>query len=142
MSDAKPEPQLEEIREAECLEVLAGNRLGRIAVVVGGQPLIFPVNYALSGRIIVFRTAAGSKLFNAPEARVAFEIDGYDEQTGVGWSVMVQGIAHDATESYDDISWAAHAVLPRPMAPGPKPYQVAIEPTSITGRRFSGPGSD
>src|SRR5207245_11275207 len=109
---------------------------------VAGQALLFPVNYALSGRIIVCRSPAGSKLFNAREERVAIEIDGYDEQTGVRWSVMVQGIAHDATESYDDISWAAHAVLPRPMAPGPKPYQVAIEPTSITGRRFSGPGSD
>lgn len=103
---------------------------------IGNQPQIFPVNYAMSGRIVVFRTSAGTKLFHAPEARVAFEVDGYEPSTGVGWSVVVQGIAHDATDSYDDISWAAHAASPTPLAPGAKPYSVAIEPTRITGRRF------
>lgn len=127
---------LEEIAEAECLEILDGNSLGRIALVVRNQPLIFPVNYAMSGRVVVFRTASGTKLFNAPEAMVAFEVDGYDEATGVGWSVMVQGIAQEATEMSDAISWAAHAVSPEPLAPGTKPYLVAIAPAKITGRRF------
>jgi uncharacterized protein len=128
---------LEEIAEAECLEILDRNTLGRIAIVVSNQPLIFPVNYAMSGRVVVFRTASGTKLVNAPEARVAFEIDGYDPATGAGWSVMVQGVARDATEHYDPVSWAAHAVSPEPVAPGAKNYLIAIAPTKITGRRFS-----
>lgn len=73
---------------------------------------------------------------SALEARVAFEIDDYDPSAGVGWSVMIQGIAHDATDSFDDISWAARAASPHPLAPGSKVYRVAIEPTKITGRRF------
>lgn len=128
--------ELEEIPAAECLRILEGHSLGRIALVVQGQPRIFPVNYAMSGSVVVIRTASGTKLFHAPEAKVAFEIDEYDPSTGVGWSVMVQGIAHDATDSFDDMSWAAHAVSPRPLAPGAKPYLIAIEAKVVTGRRF------
>jgi nitroimidazol reductase NimA-like FMN-containing flavoprotein (pyridoxamine 5'-phosphate oxidase superfamily) len=131
---------MEEISEEECLSLLEQNTLGRIAVVVSKQPQIFPVNYAMSGGIVVFRTSSGTKLFNAPEAKVAFEIDGYEPSTGVGWSVMVQGVAHDATDSYDDISWAARAASPEPQAPGARPYRIAIKPTRITGRRFHSAG--
>jgi uncharacterized protein len=132
----KPEAELEEIGEAECLEILGRHSLGRIAVVVDGQPQIFPVNYATNGRIIAIRTAAGSKLWHAPNSKVAFEIDAYDASAGAGWSVMVQGVAVDATDTFDDVSWAARGVAPKPLAPGSKPYRLAIEPSTITGRRF------
>ncbi|HEY3084302.1 MAG TPA: XRE family transcriptional regulator, partial [Candidatus Dormibacteraeota bacterium] len=66
-----------------------------------------------------------------------FEIDNYDASTGVGWSVVVQGIAHDITDSFDDISWAARDASPEPLAPGAKFHRVAVKPTKITGRRFS-----
>jgi uncharacterized protein len=136
MARSEPTSSLEELAAEECLEILGRHTLGRIAIVVRGQPQIFPVNYAMSGRLIVFHTAAGTKLSHAPDAKVAFEIDNYDPATGVGWSVMVEGIAHDATDLFDDISWAARAVSPQPLAPGAKVYRVAIEPTRITGRRF------
>jgi nitroimidazol reductase NimA-like FMN-containing flavoprotein (pyridoxamine 5'-phosphate oxidase superfamily) len=125
-----------EIREAECLAILGRHSLGRIAIVIDGQPQIFPVNYAINGRIIAIRTAAGSKLSHGPDSKVAFEIDHYDSSTGAGWSVMVQGVAVDATDSFDDVSWAARGVAPRPLAPGSKPYRIAIESSKITGRRF------
>ena len=128
---------LEELSDANCLELLGRSTLGRISIVVGGQPQIFPVNYAMSGRLVVFRTGAGTKLFHAPEAKVAFEIDDFDPITGIGWSVMVQGIAHDATDVYYDVSWAAHAASPEPLAPRARVFVVAVEPTMITGRRFA-----
>jgi nitroimidazol reductase NimA-like FMN-containing flavoprotein (pyridoxamine 5'-phosphate oxidase superfamily) len=136
MKSTEPKGALEEISEMKCLEILGQHSLGRIAIVVDGQPQIFPVNYAMNGRIIAFCTAAGSKLSHAPTSKVAFEIDQYDSISGVGWSVMVQGFATDATETFDDVSWAARVVTPRPLAPGAKPYRVAIEPSKITGRRF------
>jgi uncharacterized protein len=135
MKPPESSPELEEIREAECLEILGQHSLGRMAIVVDGQPQIFPVNYAMSGRIISLRTAAGSKLRHAPTSKVCFEIDEYDS-SGVAWSVMVQGIAVDATDAFDDVSWAARAVEARPLAPGAKSYRIAIEPSKITGRRF------
>src|ERR1700675_480342 len=55
---SEPEAELDEIEEAECLEILGRHGLGRIAIVVDGQPQIFPVNYAINGRIIAVRTGA------------------------------------------------------------------------------------
>ncbi|HET6309662.1 MAG TPA: pyridoxamine 5'-phosphate oxidase family protein [Candidatus Nitrosotalea sp.] len=136
MQSTEPEGAMEVMSEMKCLEILGQHNLGRIAIVVDGQPQIFPVNYAVNGRIISFLTAAGSKLLHAPTSKVAFEIDQYDSLSGVGWSVMVQGVATDATDMFDDVSWAARAVTPRPLAPGAKPYRVAIEASTITGRRF------
>lgn len=136
MNPAAPGAELEVIQEDECLELLEQHTLGRIAVVVHGQPQIFPVNYAMSGRIVVFLTGAGTILANAPDSKVAFEVDSYDPSTGVGWSVMVQGTAHDATDSFDDVSWAARAAAPLPLAPGARPYRMALDPSRITGRRF------
>jgi hypothetical protein len=128
--------ELEELPEAACLRLLDGHGLGRLAIVVGGQPQIFPVNYALSGRIITFCTAPGTKLAYAPGSRVAFEIDDYDAFTGRGWSVLVKGLAVDATQALDDVSWAARGAIPHPIAPGVKAHRLAIDPSEITGRRF------
>jgi nitroimidazol reductase NimA-like FMN-containing flavoprotein (pyridoxamine 5'-phosphate oxidase superfamily) len=136
MKATEPLTDVTEIPEAECLEILGRQSLGRIAIVVDGQPQIFPVNYAMSDRIVAFRTASGSKLSYAPNSKVAFEIDEYDSSAGVAWSVMVQGVAVDATDSFDDVSWAARAAAPHSLAPGAKPHWVAIEPSKITGRRF------
>jgi len=136
MKSTDPDAELVEMPEAECLELLDQHSLGRVAVVIDGQPQIFPVNHAMSDRIIAFRTGSGTKLSHAPGSKVCFEIDEYDSSTGVGWSVMVQGVAVDATESFDDVSWATRAAEPWPLAPGKKPFWIGIEPTKITGRRF------
>jgi uncharacterized protein len=137
MKHSKAEPRLEEIPEPECLEILAQHSLGRVAIVVDGRPQIFPVNYGLRGKVVVFRTASGTKLAYAPTTPVAFEIDHYDPSEGVGWSVMVQGIARDVTDAGDDFSWTARGVEAYPAAPGTKLHRVAIDPTAITGRRFA-----
>lgn len=127
---------LEDISEDECLQLLEQHHLGRIAVVVDGQPLIFPVNYGLAHRIVTIRTARGTKLSYAPGSNVAFEIDDYAPSTGVGWSVLVQGVAVDATTALDDVSWRSREASPRPLAPGVKIHRLAIAPRRITGRRF------
>ena len=131
---------LEPIAEQECLYLLGLHRLGRVAVDVDGRPQIFPVNYAVSGRVVAFRTAPGTKLANAPMSHVAFEIDEYDSTTGVGWSVMVKGVAYEITDAVDQHSLEARRQLVRPMAPGHRDHWVAIRPDEITGRRFRSHG--
>lgn len=134
--EPEPEPELEVIPEEECLNILGGQSLGRIAFVADSQPEIFPVNYGLRAGVIVFRTAPGTKLSFAPGSDVAFEIDGYDAETGVGWSVVVHGVAHDVTDAGDQFSWVARGATVYPRAPGRKVHRVAIERRTITGRRF------
>src|SRR5215211_3750336 len=43
----QPSAELEMMPEAECLRRLALNDFGRLAIVVDGRPVIFPVNYAV-----------------------------------------------------------------------------------------------
>jgi uncharacterized protein len=133
---------IEKLSESECLELLDRKSVGRIALTIDGRPEIFPVNYSINGRIIALRTGVGALIEHAPATTVAFEIDDYETAAGSGWSVVVQGVAHNATDSFDDVSWAARGASPLPLAPGAKPFWVAIEPTRITGRRFVGVGSE
>ena len=43
----------------------------------------------------MFRTATGTKLSGARDRQVVFEIDGYAADTGVAWSVIAAGSAHE-----------------------------------------------
>ena len=132
--------RLEPMDVDECLRLLADHHLGRLAVVVDGQPLVFPVNYALSGRQIVFRTDPGTKLYAAAGRRVAFEIDGADALYHDGWSVLVVGRAH---EERDGARLRAFAQLPlSPWASGPKAHWMCIAGGAITGRRLTHVGRD
>ena len=45
----------------ECWELLAGVTLGRLVTSVDGRPEIFPINYVVQRRTVLFRTAAGTK---------------------------------------------------------------------------------
>ena len=131
-----PESELDDIPEAECLELLARSSLGRIAFVAEGQLEIFPVNYGVRKGIVVIRTAPGTKLSHAPESQVVFEIDEYDSERGLGWSVVLHGVAYDVTDAGDDFSWAARGAKVTPLAPGTKVHRLAIKPSAISGRRF------
>lgn len=129
---------LEVLSEDECLALLAATPVGRVGVVVGGQPLVFPVNYAFEGRSIVVHTDVGTMLSGASLAHVAFEIDSFDAALRSGWSVMVQGVGHDITDAIDQTSEHLQTVELSPWAPGSKPRMLRIDARTITGRRFGG----
>jgi nitroimidazol reductase NimA-like FMN-containing flavoprotein (pyridoxamine 5'-phosphate oxidase superfamily) len=61
----------------ECKKLLAQDVIGRLAVVVGSMPMIFPVNYAVDGDAIVIRTMSGSRL-DVGQGHAAFEVDSFD----------------------------------------------------------------
>lgn len=127
---------LEVLDEDECMRLLATQDLGRIAVVVDGGPVIFPVNYAMAEGIIAFRTAAGTKLANAPMTDVAFEVDSVDREQGTAWSVLVKGVAYEVTHGIGDIPEAVRRLPVRPLAPGERSHWLAILQREVTGRRF------
>jgi nitroimidazol reductase NimA-like FMN-containing flavoprotein (pyridoxamine 5'-phosphate oxidase superfamily) len=124
----------------ECLRLLGASFLGRLAVVVGEQPLVFPVNYAMYGPQVVFRTDPGTKLHAATNRRVAFEIDGTDTRYHDGWSVLVVGTAH---EELDPARLLDLEQLPlKPWLSGPKSHWMCIRGGAITGRRITHVVSD
>ncbi|MEO5680240.1 MAG: pyridoxamine 5'-phosphate oxidase family protein [Acidimicrobiales bacterium] len=127
------------LSEEECMGLLASCEIGRVGVVAGGRPLIFPVNFVLEGRYVLVHTDVGAKLDGASFAHVAFEVDDFDATTRSGWSVLVQGMAHDVTDAIDHTSEHLQTIGGEPWAPGPKPRLLRIEAATVTGRRFQGP---
>jgi len=119
--------------EHECWDLLDSVALGRIVTSVDDQPEIFPVNFAVQRRTVLFRTAEGTKLVStAINRRVVFEAD--DHNVAEGWSVIVKGIAR-ILHSDDEIEEAERARLLTWTAPE-KTHYVRVQPMAVTGRRF------
>ena len=126
--------QLRELTRSECFELLAGARLGRVAVVDDLGPVVFPVNFVLDRHTVVFRTEEGTKLHAASGGgKVCFEADGTDEAARTGWSVIVRG---EITEVTDPAELARVREL-RPWAPGARNHYARILPAVLTGRRIT-----
>ncbi len=118
---------------SESWALLSSVSLGRLVTSVDGRPEIFPVNFVVQHRTVLFRTAEGTKLVSAAiNNEVLFEADAHDADGG--WSVIVNGTTR-TLRSDDEIEEAERAEL-RPWTATPKPHYVRILPTSITGRRF------
>jgi len=130
--DSAPEP-VAVLDEDACWRLLTSNTLGRIAVSAAGEVDIFPVNYYADGSTLLFRTAPGTKLLELTvHDRVAFEIDGYTDESA--WSVVVKGTA-ERLESGQAIDEAEMAPL-HPWIPTLKYRFVRIHPTTVSGRAF------
>lgn len=130
---------LEVLSEEQCRELLARRSLGRISFAVGDQPEILPVNYSADGSVIVFRTAHGSRLEDSVKRRVAFEIDDWDPETGIGWSVVVKGVAEEITSGIDPFAAALRTHPVVALAPGKRESWIAVYASEISGRRFRQP---
>ncbi len=128
--------RLQPLTRDECLELLRGRSVGRVAYTDHALPTITPVNYAVSGESLVFRTATSSGLAEGTrDAVVAFEVDDTDELTRSGWSVVVVGVASELTRSAD-IHRALELNL-ESWAGDDRGVFVRITPTYVTGRVMS-----
>jgi nitroimidazol reductase NimA-like FMN-containing flavoprotein (pyridoxamine 5'-phosphate oxidase superfamily) len=136
---------LEVIERAECLRLLAGEEVGRLGVVVGGRPEIFPVNYALDGDCVIFRTDPGTKLAAAIQGPAVFEVDQLERATQSAWSVIIHGRADHVTTYASPAlrERTAHLAL-YAWTGASKAHLLRIVPTTITGRRIPGrpPGAE
>ncbi|GAB7142708.1 pyridoxamine 5'-phosphate oxidase family protein [Mycobacterium riyadhense] len=117
----------------ECWDLLAGRTLGRLVTSVDGRPEIFPVNYAVQRRTILFRTAQGTKLVSAAiNNHVVFEVD--DHNVAEGWSVIVKGTAR-SVRTNEEIENAERAQV-LSWTGSEKSHYVRVIPEMVTGRRF------
>ena len=124
-----------ELSERECWERLRQEAYGRLAVVGADGPEIYPINALVDHGTIVFRTTAGTKLDAIrADARVAFEVDGWDRSDGTAWSVAVRGTAREIVGMHESVGASELGLTP--WQAGPKPSYVRITPTTTTGRRF------
>ena len=123
----------------ECLRLLGTVPVGRVSFFADGEIVVLPVNHVMDGHDPVFRTARGSKL-SAAEGQdvVAFEADAYDERTGSGWSVLVNGRAHAIYEE-PEIQRLSRLGLQPWVGAAKHAFWIRIRAASITGRRTPDP---
>jgi uncharacterized protein len=128
------------LSEDESWRRLGSAPLGRLVTSFAGEPEIFPVNYVVQERTVLFRTSEGTKLFSAvANSTVVFEAD--DHNIAEGWSVIVRGRAK-MLRTDAEIQEAERAHL-TPWTATPKTHYVRLIPSEITGRHFNfGPEPD
>ncbi len=117
--------------QGDCWHRLAQEPVSRIAFVTDGHPQVLPINHAVDGQSIVFRT---SSLFDwvTVDVPVAVEADHYDGVSNTGWSVVVHGRlvpVHDRDEigACERLGLAA-------WAPGDRNAWFRVVPSRISGR--------
>lgn len=121
------------VGDDEAWDLLSSVALGRLVTYFGGQLEIFPVNFAVQNRTLLFRTAEGTKLFTTVmNDQVLFEVD--DHTAAEGWSVVVRGTAH-LLSTAEEIREAEDAKL-LPWVPTVKLRYVRVTPSEISARRF------
>jgi len=121
----------------ECWQLLATQPVGRVAVGIDHYPVIVPVNFALDGQSVVFRSSPGAKLNRIHGAKVTFEVDQIDPVHRTGWSVLVKGVAHGLNVGGNqELVERAEAAGAAPWASGERAYLVRIVPDEVTGRRI------
>jgi nitroimidazol reductase NimA-like FMN-containing flavoprotein (pyridoxamine 5'-phosphate oxidase superfamily) len=127
---------LEVLPFTDCFRLLASVTVGRVGFDADGEVVILPVNHAVDGQDVVFRTARGSKLSAAAgQSVVAFEVDAYDPQTRSGWSVLVNGRAQVVYEDAEIQRLSRLGLDPWGPA-GDRPFWVRIRPTAVSGRQI------
>lgn len=115
-----------------CWDLLAEAEIGRV-VFTDDDIEVFPVNFSIGGRSILFRSAPGSKLeLVAGQPRVAFEVDHHDDD--IAWSVILWGTA-ERLEFDDEIEHSGVLGLVS-WTPDEKFNYVRITPDRVSGRRF------
>lgn len=132
----QPGSNTEVLPEAECWKYLRSSYIGRLAVINGSTPEIFPVNIVTAERALYFRTAPGTKLRSLlAGAAVALETDGLNAYSTEVWRVVAKGIP----EPVEDSALPQELADPdrEPWEPGLKEHLVQLNPTEVTGRRFA-----
>ena len=136
---------VEELTEAECLDLVAGQEVGRIAFTGRFGLVVVPLAYRLHEGSIVFRTGQHSPMdedlrtgLEHAEYQVAFEVDQFDPATREAWSVLIHGPAHHVMSDQERAAAAGSGVTP--WVDGTKEQYIQIVPTWITGRRIRQPG--
>lgn len=124
----------------ECLTLLASSHFGRLVTVSNRRPLVRPVNYAFDSvsQSVVFRTDAGTKfraLLGASSA--TFEVDGFDERLGTGWSVIIHGVVAEV-RGPGDVARLERLGIPN-CVPAPTSHWMRIRAWTVSGRRLVRP---
>jgi transcriptional regulator with XRE-family HTH domain len=132
---AAAHPVLEALSGEECARLLAPGGVGRIVTVDPRGPVAFPVNFAVIGGDIVFRTDPTSPIAATEGRQVGFEVDRVDEAMREGWSVLVTGKAWRVTDR-GEVEDKLRGRDVEPWAGGERDAYFRLTATETSGRRI------
>jgi uncharacterized protein len=122
---------LEVLDRAECLRLLGGAAVARIAGSSGALPVVLPLRYAFDGDSVVFESVPGTTIdFMTSGAVVAFEVDNMHERGHCSWTVMVTGVARPVS---DDLEIERRRRLLPEDAARPRFLRLSLD--LVSGRR-------
>lgn len=121
---------LTDLDETECYRLAGTEPVGRLVWTGPDGPSVVPVNFTLEQGTVGVRTAAYSALAQqCDDSRVAFEVDAYDPDSRLGWSVIMTGRA--------SVGFVQPGVpAPEAWPIGAKAAQLTIAVDKVTGRRL------
>lgn len=122
---------IEVLDVADCWRRLATQPVGRVAFIDDEVPRVLPINHAVDGQTVVFRT---SSMFagTATPVPIAFEVDQYEAESRTGWSVVVRGSLQRVVDP-DETERCERTGL-QGWAPGERDHWFRIAPSRVTGR--------
>lgn len=128
------QPELEDLDRATCLNLLSTLDVGRLAWAEDERVMVFPLNFALVGSDIIFRTPSRS-LCDAVASRTCLTFQGDAVEPGLrsGWTVVASGPANEVTDLIER-EQLSHLVTPWRQADDLHVIRLTI--TSVAGRRL------
>jgi len=130
---AADERALRTLSPAECYGLLEAGGIGRVGFASADGIMMLPVNFAVTGKAVIFRTAPDTLLAVYANGRVSFEVDRLDDALREGWSVLLQGYAHTVTDERE-VRRIEDRTRLEPWAGGARDVYVRIVPIWISGR--------
>ncbi len=125
-----------DLSREECERLLRAGVGGRIALSSPNGPHIVPVNYAVVEDAIIVRTSPYSVLGTYGRNSVlAFEVDQFNHEYQVGWSVVARGRA-EVVQDPVEIDHIRSTWEPRPWAAGARTLYIRLRWTEVSGRRI------
>ncbi|MFE2178975.1 pyridoxamine 5'-phosphate oxidase family protein [Kitasatospora sp. NPDC059462] len=133
--EGTPRPLLLHLSEPECWLLVGTHGVGRVGLPGTPAPAVYPVNYAVDGRTIVYHTSPRGAAAAPDGSPVSFQADHIDDRLTEGWSVLMLGAAQHVDDPEEE---GRLARLPgsTPWAGGDRPLWVRITPDEVTGRRL------
>jgi len=133
---AKPAARvLRALSPEECFERLEPGGIGRVGFASAEGVMMLPVNFVVTGKAVIFRTAPDTLLALYADGHLSFEVDHFDEEVRTGWSVLVQGHAQQVTDERE-VTHLENVARLEPWAAGARDVYVRIVPIRISGRRI------
>ncbi|WP_344261177.1 helix-turn-helix domain-containing protein [Streptomyces sodiiphilus] len=128
-------PEFSSLTEEECRRLLDRHGIGRLALTTPDGPAAFPVNYAVIGGDVVYRTRPDAVVAPPDGTPAGFQVDQIDDAFSEGWSVLIAGTVRHVADPAA-LREEAGDTEPEPWAGGPRDLWIRIEPRKITGRRI------